>query len=267
MRSLWRSLNAWRWLVQEWLAGAWPAPARKAPGPAVVSRHTVRLGHSSVELVVRGNERGGLRYLNLHENEQTSVEAAAALLAHGAGTLIELRSRRRRLVAFWIGWRPHVFDPNRIYTDAGLEQTLRQFASWTPAARAAVQALRDAVLALIDGAPDEPIVALHNNGAGRYSIHAYELGGEHAADALAVAVGSARASEDFFLVTRRPLFEHLRERGFNVVLQTERPGDDGSLSVWFGRQRRAYVNVEALHGHLHEQQRMLEAVAAWRAAV
>ena len=46
-----------------------------------------------------------------------------------------------------------------------------------------------------------------------------------------------------------------------AFLQSEHPADDGSLAVWFQQQSRAYVNVEALHGHAQEQQRMLAAVA------
>ena len=285
MRRVWQSLNGWRRLLQEAAhasqraATARAASQVPAPAPAEGNLHTIQLADVDVHLRVRHGPlmslppslpsaaRPGLRYLNLHENEQTSVEAATALLQHQPGMLIELQAGGGRLVSFRAGWRPHAFDPNRIFTDAGLVATLRQHGSDTPLARAAVLTLRDAVLALIAdgddvaGARDVPVVALHNNGAGRYSVQAYAPGGVHVQDAQAVATNPALSPQDFFLVTRRSLFDGLRARGFNVVLQSERPADDGSLAVWCQQQGRAYVNVEALHGHVQEQQRMLAAVA------
>ena len=38
------------------------------------------------------------------------------------------------------------------------------------------------------------------------------------------------------------------------------PLDDGSLSVWFQRQHRPYVNVEALSNHRGVQRAMLDAI-------
>ena len=264
MRGVWQGLNGWRRLLQEAAAAARAQPRVRTPVAPGSVEHTVALADTPVRLCAAPARRAGtgLRYLNLHENEQTSVEAARAVLRTTPGSLIELHAGGRRLVVFRDGLRPFAFDPNRIFTDAGLVATLRRHGSDTPAARAAVQGLRAAVLALLDGAPDEAVVALHNNGAGAYSVHAYGPGGVHAADGRAVAVNPACAPQDFFLVTRRALFDALGARGFNVVLQSEQPADDGSLAVWFQRQGRAYVNVEALHGHVQEQQRMLAAVAA-----
>ena len=289
MRRLWQGLNGWRRLLREAAAASRRAaaspPERKVAAALGSDLHAVQLLDTEVLLRVRHGSAGlpswpspmrsavpsaappGLRYVNLHEDEQTSVEAAAALLQRWPGTLIELRAGGGRLVTFRAGWRPYAFDPNRIFTDAGLRATLRQHGSDTSMARAAVQGLRDALLALLADATvarndvDAPVVALHNNGAGRYSVQAYASGGAHARDAQDVAVNPSLSPQDFFLVTRRKLFDGLRARGFNVVLQSEHPADDGSLAVWFQQQGRAYVNVEALHGHAEEQQRMLAAVA------
>ncbi len=275
MRGLWQGLNGWRRLLQEAVAARRRAAVAAgavvdAQAPADGRLHTIQLGKTEVRLRVRVGSissaaRPGLRYLNLHENEQTSVDAARALLQQQPGTLIELLAGGGRLVTFRAGWRPFAFDPNRIFTEAGLRATLRRHGSDTPLARAAVQGLRDAVLALLTPAATEPVdlpvVALHNNGAGRYSVQAYAAGGAHVRDAGAVAINPALSPQDFFLVTKRALFDALRERGFNVVLLSERPADDGSLAVWFQQQGRAYVNVEALHGHEVEQRRMLAAVA------
>ena len=262
MRQIWRELNGRRRLLQEALAVAFAGTAR-AGGPAPGTEPiAVSVGDEQVHLAVRRVGRGGLHYLSLHENEHTSVEAATAVLTHRAGTLIELRGRGRRLVSFRDGARPLAFDPNRIFTEGGLDQTLRRHGSYTNAGIKAGQRLRNAVLSLLDGRPDDPVVALHNNAGASYSISAYSPGGSHAGDVRTLAIHPDRSPQDFFLVTRAWLYEALRDAGFNVVLQNDRPADDGSLSVWFQQQGRAYVNVEARFGAMPEQQRMLEAVAA-----
>ncbi len=222
----------------------------------------VRMCDTVVHLRIRRGAAAGLHYVNVHENEQSSVEAARAVQREFPGTMVELKGRGRRIVCFRRGLRPYAFDPNRIFTDAGAEQTLRAYASFDPAALAAVRRLREAILQLLAGPPDAPIVALHNNRAGRYSIREYEPGGLHARNAQAVEVRDDTAPEDFFVVTRREHFVKLAGQGFNVALQAEQPFDDGSLSVWCQQQRRAYVNVEALHGRADVQRRMLLAVGA-----
>jgi hypothetical protein len=263
MRRLLAAVNGRRRLLQALLANllAPAMAARAAPTPLdEIGRRDVRVGGTLLTLVISERHPGGLRFVSLHENERTAVVAARGVLRGHAGRLIELRSRGTRLVTFRIGRTPHAFDPNRIFTDAGLEKTLRRYGSWSRAAQEAVTALRDAVLAAVAETPERPVVALHNNGAGTYSIEQYRPGGSHAADAADVALNPARQPDDFFLVTTPALFATLKDAGFNVVLQSERPTDDGSLSVWFQRESRPYINVEARHGRTEEQQRMLQAV-------
>lgn len=266
-------MNARRRLLQAVLGSAFVRVARAAgspgtpdlPSPARAPNESITpvvIGDTQVELYTRRFGSGGWRYLNLHENERTSVEAARLLLQSEPGTLIGLRSRGSRLVTFHDGGRPYTFDPNRIFSDDGLERTMRHYASYASKAAEAVRGLRAAILAAIAGPPEDRIVALHNNYGGGFSIHRYAQAGTQSADARAVAMPSGHEPEDFFLVTRPRDFEALRDAGFNVVLQAEHPADDGSLSVWAQREGRAYVNVEARHGRLQTQLRMLRAVAA-----
>jgi hypothetical protein len=203
--------------------------------------------------------QGGLTFVNLHQNEQTSVEAARALLREHPGRLIELRGQGTRVVTVRRGLAAHTADPNRIFTDAGLAATLGALGPDTTAARAAMLALRDALLALLPADDGRPIVALHNTNPD-YGIDDYGPGAAYAGDAARVHVGQPDTPQDFFLVTQPHLFDGLAQDGFNVVLQAEHARDDGSLSIWAARAGRAYVNVEAAHGHLEAQRRMLEAV-------
>ena len=248
-------------LLREALATLWAAPAPRAGNEPGESAIDVRLCDSTVTLVVEEFGQGGPCFINLHENEQTSVAAARAVLRTSTGRLVRLCSRGRRQVVFWDGVRPHAFDPNRIFSDAGLHQTLWQFASLTDAAFEAVRTLRTQLLELLVVPNGVPVVALHNNRGCGYTVLEYGVGERYAGDCAARFVGNAAAPEDFLVVTHASWFERLREQAFNVVLQSPTAHDDGSLSIWFQRSGRVYINVEARHGRLAAQQQMLSAVA------
>ncbi len=54
--------------------------------------------------------------------------------------------------------------------------------------------------------------------------------------------------------------ELLKEQEINAVLQSKSAKDDGSLSVYADKKNIPYINVEAEHGHVEEQARMLKAL-------
>ena len=63
------------------------------------------------------------------------------------------------------------------------------------------------------------------------------------------------------MTTEENYFDNIKRLGFNVVLQNNmKVTDDGSLSVYCGKQRIPYINVEAENGHLTEQKEMLAAI-------
>ena len=72
-------------------------------------------------------------------------------------------------------------------------------------------------------------------------------------------INPERDPDDFFFVTDQKVFDELKRRKLNVVLQDNRiRRDDGSLSVHAGRKGISYINVEAEPGHFQEQIRMIE---------
>ena len=251
-------MGAQRLLREAWQSSRAVVAASVKPG---LHAKTVRLCDTDVVLEVEEFAAGGPVFVNLHENEQTSVAAARTVLEASGGRLVCLRAKGQRYVIFWHGLRPHGFDPNRIFTDTGARQTLARYSSLTPPALAALRQLRSDVLALLQAPPGQPVVALHNNSGTDYSVLHYQPGGRHAGDAAAVAVPALQRPEDFFIVTDLRWFGHLESLGFNVVLQSPAARDDGSLSVWFRQQGLSYINVEARHGRQAEQEHMLRAVA------
>jgi hypothetical protein len=78
-------------------------------------------------------------------------------------------------------------------------------------------------------------------------------------DAKLVNINLETDVDDFFFVTDKNIFKFLKEKNQNVALQDNvNVTDDGSLSVYCGKNKIPYINVESEHGHFREQTRMLE---------
>ncbi|MDL2339462.1 MAG: hypothetical protein QFE16_16630 [Pseudomonadota bacterium] len=61
-----------------------------------------------------------------------ATQTAACIVLHGQG---------RRNVVFWIGVRLYLFDPDRIFSDQGIEDTLRFHGAYSQAAHMAMTCL------------------------------------------------------------------------------------------------------------------------------
>jgi hypothetical protein len=246
-------LAAWVLLIP-----AGPACVRK-PVLEIAVRH--ELGETSVETVRHRAEGCDLLFFNMHEDERTSVAAGLRTIRRTGGQVLTLRHSGERLIRFEMDGDRFLFDPNRIFTERGVAETLARHGSVTESARQAVDRFARGLLTDY-GLDSRPvIVALHNNTEGGYSALSYLPGGDYETDAEEVFINARKSSDDFFFVTDRPFFEAFRRAGFNVVLQDNRNvSDDGSLSVLAARLKIPYINVEARHGHLKEQRRMLKQV-------
>ena len=241
-----------------------PAAAERAVATDTL---TLTIGETRVTVVVHtapapGGGPGRLDALNVHDDEDTSVEAALAVIARRGGRVVELRHTGERLLAFRLGGERFTVDPNRIFTDRGRARTLAALSRDTPAARRAVAAFADTLLAVYTSTRPDPVVTLHNNTDTNYSAESYGPRGEYRRDAAAVAVPAGSDPDDFYFVTGEWLYDALVPSGFGVVRQNDAAAtDDGSLSVWAARAGVPYVNVEAQHGHREVQTRMLDALA------
>ncbi len=200
----------------------------------------------------------GVLYYNMHDNENTAVEAMDSILKKYEGKFIELQFKGKRLVGGWLNQQRYFWvDPNRIYTDLGIYKTLRKFNSYNAYSRKAVKAFGQFITdSLLKDA--KIIIAMHNNQNG-YSLNHYKKGAVYASSAAKYHHNPRRSPHDFFYVVDSSLYEFVVQHGFNAVLQNaETVQDDGSLSVYCANQGIHYVNIEAKAGHLAEQIEMLE---------
>lgn len=198
-------------------------------------------------------------FINLHDDENTSVEAAKDFLSKYGGALLQLQHSGKRNFNFMLNGQSFSFDPNRIFTDKGIKATLEKQGVYQDAAAIEVKKLADSLLKkYVDN--KKLVIALHNNTERGLSVLSYKRGGFEARNAARVYINASMNPHDFLLTTERSFFHYLKQRKFNVVLQHHRPVDDGSLSVYAAKMKIPYINVEALRGHLDVQIKMLEAL-------
>jgi hypothetical protein len=208
--------------------------------------------------VVHRADEPGLAYLNLHDDENTSVLAALALARIDGGVVYELQHDGSRNLTFQLNDSSYTVDPNRIFTDRGIDITLARHGSTSTQARDAVRSFADSLLSLVGFREMAVVVTIHNNSEEGYSALSYHENGDLSSDARAVHLIPDEDPDDFFFVTTEALYDTLRARDANVVLQDNIfAQDDGSLSILAGRDGIPYVNVEAQHDHVDAQREML----------
>ncbi len=215
-----------------------------------------QLGDSTIQVNISGNG-GRYTYVHLHENESTALQAAHQAMRSQPGRLIALSHGGGRMVNFRLNGKAYQFDPNRIFTDAGLHRTLNAHSrsEVTPEAIMAVRKLASTITSHLGGT----VIALHNNA--NDTVMRYIPGGAFAKNAGNVNYSKQENPHNFFLVTNKGTFEALKAKGFNVVLQSNRGvDDDGSLSVYCGQRGIPYINIEAAFGALGAQTKMLTAL-------
>jgi len=213
-----------------------------------------------------GKSDNSVIFINVHENENTSVLAAKQVLDTAKKyCVVQLRHRGIRFVTFSFKGKTFTIDPNRIFTTKGALASLKKNSHsykddiYTAAAKEVNRLATNYTINYIDR--KKLVVALHNNTNGEpLSIISYKSGSEEK-NATDVYMNLHQDPDDFFFTTDKNIFDFLKQKGFNVALQNNAlVVDDGSLSVYAGKKSIPYVNIEAQVGHLSEQRKMIEVV-------
>ena len=219
------------------------------------------LGDTSITVAVHQAGKGDYpTFLNVHDDEDTSVAAGLESLRARGGRLMEFTHGGERLIRFKVGGLEYQFDPNRIFSDLGITATLKRHSTYSEEAHLAIQKFASQYVSRFGLDREKVIIALHNTVDGIFCVHSFARGGEYASDAAETHIGESRNKFDFFYVTEPKHYKFLKEKQFNVVLQSTGVTEDGSLSVFFSAKKIPYVNIEARMGHLHEQIVMVETV-------
>ncbi len=218
-----------------------------------------RLGERTMPIKVsQYGEAKGYVCINLHDNETTSVAAARSILELRGGTLIKIENNRQRVVRFRLRGVTYAFDPNRIFSRTGIEQSLKENGRISEPAIGEVEKFAQRLLELLPETLD-CIIALHNNTEEAYSVRSYLPGGDRAKDAKDVFAAAGQDVDDIIFTTDHRLFRAMADHDYNCIWQdNEQVKRDGSLSVYCGETKRKYVNIETQHGRTNQYMEMLE---------
>jgi hypothetical protein len=217
----------------------------------VFADQTVYLGDTKV--IIKELHYGtGKSFIHLHQNESTALKAAKYVIAREGGSVLTLVHPGNRNIVFHLKNKQYEFDPNRIFTDKGIKKSLTQFGSYSPEAHKQVKKLATSIIKRL---PPGKIIAVHNNNQS-YSFGQYLPGHSLASQAQNLNVKDTCRCRNFYLVTQMKDYLRLKKWNFNEILQTKKPADDGSLSVYLAK--REYINVEAGYNQLAAQVKMLQ---------
>lgn len=193
----------------------------------------------------------------MHDNENTATTATRKLIDEQGGRLIELQHKGTRYISFSVNGKNYQIDPNRIFSDVGIRNNLTDLnGNYAEEAFVTVQTFAQKLLnQFILSNNKRDIVAVHNNTNKNWDINSFR------SEATQIHIQQGADLDDFFLVTDKNDFDRLQKKRFNVVLQSQKKvADDGSLSVYCGKNKIRYINVEAQDMHADEQFKMLKAL-------
>ena len=202
-------------------------------------------------------DRNDLVFINLHDDEATSVEATRKILEEYGGLLIEIENNAQRNIRFRLGHYIYCIDPNRMFSKEGVTKSLKELGRHSTKAEEEVTKFGQRIIQLIPG-DAKYVVALHNNTPGLFSAKEYSPGHIRSIETKKIYLNPEEDADDFFLTTDNTLYEKLADHGFNTILQDNKHcTDDGSLSVYCGKNNIRYVNCETEHGKSRQYYQMI----------
>lgn len=229
-------------------------------GP-VINTIPYRLGDDDINVqVFQYGDRNDIVFINLHDNEISSVDGAKRILENHGGLLIKIENKNKRNVSFRLDGKPYTFDPNRIFSKVGIKLTLKRFGNTGNKAEREIEGFASKLLQIIS-TDVYCVIAVHNNTDNGFSIADYLPGKEKASDARQIKIADGQDMDDFFLTTDSLLFQLLSAKNYNTILQDNLKAlHDGSLSVYCGERNIRYINCEAEQGKIKQHEEMLDAV-------
>lgn len=186
----------------------------------------------------------------LHANETTGIPGGLNFIQKNGGELFEMFNRGFR----YIKLEKIEIDPNRIFTPNGIESSL--YLNRNKKNIKTLYEMKNTILSLFDPELTPLIISLHNN-SGEFNIAAYKSDPKLQQHAEKIEIQNNN-HRNFYLVTESSHFEFLKKRGWNVVLQSKNPiPDDGSFSIYCGKKKIPYINIETEFEQFELQRKMI----------
>jgi hypothetical protein len=240
-----------------------PSAASAAPAAKRLSLQQRKMYYRLGERLITINKQvtdDALPYMfvSLHNNESNVADAARRFVFTQGGSLLEVLNDNQRNIDFTLFEKEVSVDPNNIFTPRGRNQDLSANKKTDMIIAHQLDGFAQFILGELPH--DKVIVSVHSNANGDYTINDYGKNGDKERDAWMMHRNPALDENNFFVTTSRDLFNLLKERNVNVVLQSIRSKDDGSLGVFCGRTHRDYIGIETRMGDDQEQAKMVQLV-------
>lgn len=221
---------------------------------------SLQLGDKKINIINYSHTKTNLKYLVIHDNEDTGLKAALKFIRSNGGSVTDLQYGGVRNIVFSDNINVFQFDPNTMFTDAGSYKGIKKYSYQllNPKVTRRVRNLGQQVLACYNPDSLGYIITLHNNTDGAFSIQSYKEGSYLFNTAAKLYINESMDPDDMVFVTEPWFFNYLKDRNINVVLQSNDAEDDGSLSVYAMNENIPYINIEIQHGHLEEHFRLIE---------
>ncbi|MCW3073791.1 MAG: hypothetical protein JWP69_860 [Flaviaesturariibacter sp.] len=196
--------------------------------------------------------------ISLHNNEYAAAEAAHKFITEQGGEYLELLNNNERNIEFSLFDKEMIVDPNHIFTPKGRWNDLAANQKKDYIISQQIGALASFI---IDEIPlQKAIISLHNNVAEAASIELYKKGGALHKTVRFIYHNPEMNPNDYIITTDKEVFEKLKERKVNVVLQNYQSKDDGSLNIFCAKTKRTYIGIETQTGHTTAQENLLNVV-------
>jgi hypothetical protein len=218
----------------------------------------ILINNFNVNLVKYSFKEPNVNFLVVHDNEDTGVKAAFDYIQFSGGSVIDSQYGDVRNYSFSYDSEWYQIDPNKIYTESGIRDGLARYGAVNDVVVAELLKASKVILNQYSASKPSYIFTLHNNTDGSFGIASYLKGYELESTADSLYINFQMDPDDLVLVTEPDLFTSLKRENINVVLQSKRAPDDGSLSIYAMQNQIPYLNVEVQHGHQYENLRLIE---------
>ncbi|MBK7690234.1 MAG: hypothetical protein IPJ31_03635 [Bacteroidetes bacterium] len=220
------------------------------------NRITFSLGQQTCILIQTITKPGALNFIALHDDENTAVKAFHSWTSELNINLLELHQNNDRYLKYQIGSMVFSIDPNKIFTEKGIANTLNSnYLKYPKELPIKIKQFADSLLTyFVDSSKRAYTIAIHNNSEANYSILNYK----NPRLASKVFISSNEDIDDFFIVIDSLDFDFFKNLDQNVALQNIEADDDGSLSIYCHKNKIPYINIEAQDGHLAKQIEMIK---------
>ncbi|MCZ4242687.1 hypothetical protein [Pedobacter punctiformis] len=223
-----------------------------------IDTSVIKLYDLEVQLVKYSYKPNGVKFLAVHDDEDTGIKAGFDYIRWYGGEIIDSQYGSIRDYNFTYMDDPYRIDPNAIYTKSGVHSRLKKNLYSTGEVEESLLKAGEQILNFYDPKSTGYILTLHNNGDGGFGISSYLPGYDLSSTADSVYINFQMDGDDLIYVTEPQLFSSFKKANVNVILQSKFAHNDGSLSVYAMQNNIPYVNVEVQHGHLEENLRLIE---------